>query len=106
MNSIDITPVLQIALELLAVIVTAVLVPYIRKKTTVEQQQELDAWVSIAVEAAEQIYAGAGRGEEKKAYVIKWLDERGIKVAADKLDAMIEAAVYRLKDGIILVDEA
>lgn len=105
MNNIDITPVLQVVLELLGVIVTVIIVPYIRSKTSVEQQKELDAWVAIAVEAAEQIYEGVGRGEEKKAYVVKWLAERGIKVDADKLDAMIEAAVYRLQDGFIVMSE-
>ena len=45
---------------------------------------------------AEQIYVGAGRGEEKKAYVLEWLAARNITVDTDKLDAMIEAAVYEL----------
>ena len=51
--------------------------------------------------AAEQIFAGSGRGEEKKEYVVQWLKDRGITVDAEKIDAMIEAAVYELNQGLI-----
>lgn len=82
-------------------IITCVLVPYIKSKTTAEQQKEINAWVKIAVSAAEQIYTGSGRGEEKKAYVLEWLRSHGVTVDDEKLDAMIEAAVYELTQGII-----
>ena len=82
-------------------IVTCVLIPYIKSKTTTEQQKEINAWVKIAVSAAEQIYTGSGRGEEKKAYVLQWLRSHGVTVDDEKLDAMIEAAVYELTQGII-----
>lgn len=97
----DITPIVEAIIAVVCAIVTCVLVPYIKSKTTVEQQKEINAWVKIAVSAAEQIYNGSGRGEEKKAYVLEWLQARGITVDADKLDAMIEAAVYELSQGVI-----
>ena len=76
----------------------------IKSKTTAEQQKEINAWVKIAVSAAEQIYTGSGRGEEKKEYVINWLREHGITVDEAKLDALIEAAVYELNtNGIVPV---
>lgn len=61
--------------------------------------------MKIAVSAAEQIYKGSGRGEEKKAYVIQWLREHGITVDEAKLDALIESAVYELNQGVIPVVE-
>ena len=88
-------------LSLIGVIITCVLIPYIKSKTTTEQQKEINAWVKIAVSAAEQLFTGSGRGEEKKAYVIAWLKERGITVDAAELDALIEAAVYELEQGLI-----
>ena len=57
--------------------------------------------MKIAVAAAEQIYTGSGRGEEKKAYVLEWLRSHGVTVDDEKLDAMIEAAVYELSQGVI-----
>ena len=99
----NITPIIEAAFALIAAIITAVVVPYIRSKTTDTQQAELMALVRIAVTAAEQLYIGTGKGAEKKAYVLAWLAERGITVDAEQLDAMIESAVYGLKsiDGTI-----
>ena len=82
-------------------VITAIVIPYIRSKTTAQQQTEINAWVRIAVSAAEQIYVGSGRGQEKKAYVINWLAEHGVTLDETRLDAMIEAAVYDLKKGLL-----
>lgn len=105
--TIDITPIIEAVIALAGVVVSCVLIPYIKSKTTTEQQKEINAWVKIAVAAAEQIYVGSGRGEEKKAYVINWLREHGITVDEAKLDALIEAAVYELTngEGLIIVEE-
>ena len=102
----NITPVLEAVIVLIAAVITAVLVPYIKSKTAVHQQKEINAWVRIAVSAAEQIFVGCGRGDEKKAYVVNWLLKRGISVDEDKLNAMVESAVYELKNtGLIPIDE-
>lgn len=102
----DITPIVEAVAAVLCAVVTCVLVPYIKSKTTTEQQKEINAWVKIAVSAAEQIYTGSGRGEEKKAYVLEWLRSHGVTVDDEKLDAMIEAAVYELSNtGLITIDE-
>ena len=97
----DITPIVEAVVAVVCAVVTCVLIPYIKSKTTTEQQKEINAWVKIAVSAAEQIYTGSGRGEEKMAYVLEWLRSHGITVDDEKLDAMIEAAVYELTQGII-----
>ena len=100
----DITPIVEAVVAVVCAVVTCVLIPYIKSKTTAEQQKEINAWVKIAVSAAERIYTGSGRGEEKKEYVINWLREHGITVDEAKLDALIEAAVYELNtNGIVPV---
>jgi uncharacterized membrane protein YraQ (UPF0718 family) len=93
----DLTAILEAVITLVMAIVTGVLVPYIKSKTTAEQQTVLTALVKAAVTAAEQIYTGTGRGQEKKAYVLAWFADRGISVDEDKLDALVESAVYELK---------
>ena len=98
MNTVDITPILEAVVSLIAVVITVIVIPYIKSKNTVEKQQEISSWVKIAVSAAEQIYKGIGRGEEKKEYVLNWLAEKGIKIDANELDAMIESAVYELSN--------
>lgn len=97
----DITPIVKAILMLIAVVIVYVLVPYIKSQTTAEQQTKINLWVKVAVEAAEQIYVGSGRGAEKKQYVIALLKEHGLTVDEQVLDAMIEAAVYELKNGIL-----
>lgn len=96
----NITPIAEAVFALVGVVITAVVIPYIRSRTTAQQRDELNAWVRIAVSAAEQIKKGSGRGSEKKAYVLEWLSAHGVTVDEDKLDALIEAAVYELKSGV------
>lgn len=102
----DATTIVEAVFALIAAIVTAIVIPYIKSKTTEQQQKEINAWVKIAVSAAEQIYSGSGRGEEKKAYVLNWLKEHGVTVDESKLNAMIESAVYDLQNGLIAIEEA
>ena len=86
--NIDLTPIFQAVIALLAALVTYKLIPWIKSKTTAEQQALLTATVRTLVYAAEQLY-GAGKGTEKLDYVIKELEARGF--TADR--AAIEAAV-------------
>lgn len=100
----NITPVIEAAFALIAAIITAVVVPYIKSRTTATQQVEIAAWVRIAVTAAEQIYTGTGQGKAKKEYVEAWLTAHGVTVDSEKLDAMIESAVYELKNGFLTIE--
>jgi len=102
----DITIIIEAVFALIAAIITAIVIPYIKSKTTAQQQAEINAWVKIAVSAAEQIYVGSGRGQEKKEYVLHWLQSHGVTVDATKLDAMIESAVYALKHEGFIISEA
>ena len=102
----DITVIIEAVFALLAAIITAIVIPYIKSKTTASQQAEINDWVKMAVTGAEQIYTGSGRSEEKKAYVLNWLQEHGITVDAEKLDALIEAAVHDLtNNGLIAIEQ-
>lgn len=96
---IDITPIMEAIITLVFLCITTFLIPYIKSKTTAAQQEQIQAWVNIAVMAAEQLIQGSGKGTEKKEYVIKWLNEHNITFDAEKLDAMIEAAVYKLTNN-------
>ena len=86
--NIDLTPIFQAIIALLAALVTYKLVPWIKARTTESQQALLSATIRTLVYAAEQLY-GAGKGAEKLDYVVKELEERGF--TADR--AAIEAAV-------------
>lgn len=93
---IDITPIVNAIIALIAAIITAFVIPFIKEKIGAEKLKKIQAWVNIAVEAAEQLYVGSGRGAEKKAYVVKFLNEKGYTLDPDSLDNLIEAAVFNL----------
>jgi hypothetical protein len=94
---IDITPVAEAVIALLAAVVTAVVVPWIRRKVSAEETARIAALVRTAVAAVEQIYGGAeGHGKEKKAFVLDFLKEKGFTLDPDEIEMMLEAAVYEL----------
>lgn len=93
----------DLILAILTVVFTAIstfLIPYIKSKTTATQYAEIQKWVTIAVEAAEMIYTGTGRGQEKKEYVLAFLNSKGYKLDTESIDNMIEAAVLKLQGEI------
>ena len=94
---IDITEIVVLAVSLTIALATALLIPQLRARLSAEQLAQLKLWVRIAVQAAEMIYAGTGRGAEKKEHVLRFLRERGLTVDMDAIDALIESAVFELK---------
>lgn len=93
----DLTDIVQALILLGVAFCGAFVIPWLRAKTTAQQRQELQAWITIAVQAAEQLYQGSGRGEEKKQYVLDWLEDHGFYIEVTQLEAMIESAVLALK---------
>lgn len=95
----DITPVVNAVIALVAAVVTAFVIPWIKSKTTAEQREEVNEWVKIAVTAAEQIYRETGKGKDKKAYVLKFLEEKNLKIDEESVDLMIESAVKNMNEA-------
>ena len=95
--------VIELIFAILSAVLTCFLIPWIRARKTAEERESLAETVRIAVQAAEQMISGAGRGSEKKDYVRKWLHEQGVKMNEqdiwDEVNAMIESAVLELKKG-------
>lgn len=85
---INLTPIIQALIGLLAALVTYRLIPWIKARTTSEQQAQIRAAVRIAVFAAEQLF-GAGNGEAKLEYAIKWLEDQGYHVSRAEIEAAV-----------------
>ena len=81
---------------LLGTIITYIVVPYIKSKTTEKQRDNIYFWVQVAVNAAEQIYAEKGMGVVKKKYVVEYLRNKNINISEEDLNILIEAAVKEL----------
>ena len=95
----DITPIVAIIIALIFAVITIIIAPWIKSRTTSEQLKQIMSWVNIAVLAAEQLFKGVGRGEEKKQYVLDFLKSKGYYIDAEKIEAMIEAEVAKLNGG-------
>ena len=94
-QTINLTPIVQAVIMLLAALITYRLIPWIKARTTTEQQTQLRAAVRVAVYAAEQIF-GAGGGAEKMDFACKWLREQGYEIDSRE----VEAAVMELLNTI------
>lgn len=82
--------VLEFIITVATIAVVIFLVPLLKKKLGTERTQQLEELIWKAVRAAEQLF-GAGNGAEKKAYVVEYLEARGVD--AEAVNADIEAAV-------------
>ena len=98
--AIDVTDIVTALLGLLATVITAYIVPWLKEKLGAEKYQNTLFITQVLVEAAEQIFAGPGRGQEKLDYVKKELNKRGITYDQSR----IEAAVFNLRD-VVFEDE-
>ena len=94
--TIDLTDVLRAIITLLVSIITVFVIPILKEKWGENKLQEISKWVAIAVQAAEQIFDGPGRGEQKKQYVIDFLNSKGFSIDTDEINNLIESAVYNL----------
>ena len=95
----DITPIINAIITLAAAVITVFVIPWIRSKTTAEQRKEIEAWVKIAVTAAEQIFKETGTGQQKKEYVLQFLADKNLEIDMKSLDLMIESAVIIMNEA-------
>lgn len=96
--AIDLTPVFQAVIGLLAALITYKVVPWIKARTTEAQQAMLESTARIAVFAAEQLY-GALKGDEKLRYAQAYLQGKGYNVHTQEVKNTIEAMVQELTLG-------
>lgn len=88
--------IFYVVLSIISVLITGILIPYLKQKYGKEKVTSVLEAVEIAVKAAEQIYTKTGQGQLKKQYVLMRLNEQGIKLSEKELDDMIEASVLEL----------
>lgn len=108
MNTIDLTPLVEILISLLALVITTYLIPWIKARTTAAQQEYIRTAAHVAVYAAEKFW-GAGHGEQKLEYAEKVLKEDyGITLNLNKLEAVIDAAIKEMEQaessGVTIVE--
>ena len=71
--------------------------PFLKEKWGNEKFNNVYKWVKVAVGAAEMIFTESGMGQQKKAYVISFLNKKGFTLDFDSIENLIENAVLELK---------
>jgi 2-keto-3-deoxy-6-phosphogluconate aldolase len=88
--NIDLTTIINAIIGLLAALVTYRLIPWIKAKTTNEQQAYIRALVKAGVYAAEQIYNTDGMGTKKMEYVKNFLLGYGFDINVTEIEAAVK----------------
>lgn len=94
------TKIIEGVITVLAALCTTIFIPYIKTKIDEQKFKKLLQYTRVAVQAAEMLFQGTGLGAQKKAYVIAYLNEKGIKFDADTIENAIESAVLELKHSL------
>lgn len=101
--AIDLTPLFQAIIAVLAGLITYKVIPWIKAQTTIRQQELLRSAVSVAVYAAEQLY-GAGHGKDKLMYVKGQLAKKGFAVDIDEIEAAVKELTIMEEGGSVLIE--
>lgn len=102
MNIEMITKIVVALVSIAGAILSGILIPLIKAKTTKEQREDVFEWVKIAVYAAEQMAAAGLIQLPKKEYVVNYINKKlegkeiALQLSEEDLDTMIEAAVREL----------
>lgn len=95
MNMIDLTNLLEALIAVLVAVAMRYLIPWLKTKMSKDQEETLYTIVSIAVMAAEKLY-GAKKGDDKLAYVERYLEARGVRVDTMRIKTYVNAAIKQM----------
>lgn len=84
-------------------IITYFVIPYIKSKVSQTQMEEIIKWVTKAVEAAEVLFDTPKSGDEKREYVIKFIDKmfnsKKEVITEEQIRILLEAAWKQMQDN-------
>ena len=106
LNTIDLTPIIEAMIGLLAALITYRLLPWLKAKLSAQQMESLHMATRTLVYAAEQIY-GSKTGEVKLAWVEGQLEKRGFRADREAIEAYVkELGIYWPKSDESAMDAA
>ena len=100
MNNEMVSVIVKAVVAVLSVLITSVVIPYIKGKIGENKYNEIKYYVEYAVRCAEQIYTPE-QWQEKKAYVKEYIirkaNEFGIDMTEEDINVLIEGIVNEVK---------
>lgn len=88
--------IVLLLIPVIGAVITGILIPYVKTKISVTQMDEIIKWVTKAVQAAEVLFDAPKSGEEKREYVINFIDKmfnsKKEVITKDQIRILLEAA--------------
>lgn len=88
-------------IPILGTILTVYIIPYIKEKIGNEKLAKYEYWASTAVNCAEMIFKEQGMGENKKEYVVNFLNEmfnkNKVVISEEQINILVESCVKEMK---------
>ena len=88
--------IVLLLIPVIGTVITGILIPYIKTKISATQMEEIIKWVTKAVEAAEVLFDAPKSGEEKREYVIDFIDRmfnsKKEIITQDQIRILLESA--------------
>ncbi len=87
-------------IPLIGAIITGYIIPYIKTKISSAKLDEASKWITKAAEAAEMLFNAPKSGEEKREYVIAFIDKmfnsKKEFITEEQIRVLLEAALKQM----------
>ena len=100
---VNLTPLINAALLVIAAIITKKLVPYLKERLTDSQFRNMISLLNVAVYAAEEFFP-EGHGDEKLAMVQEYMKKKGFNVDIEAIKATVNQMRDEKNKGITFDD--
>ena len=88
--------IISLLIPVIGAVITGFLIPYLKTKLSCARTDEIARWIAKAVEAAEVLFDLPESGEEKREYVVNFIDNmfnsRKEVIIRDQIRILLEAA--------------
>lgn len=92
--------ILDAVVALVSVLISAVLIPYIKSKVDAEKLAKIEEYASTAIRCAEQIFTPEEWLEKKEyvtSYVARKAQDIGIDMTSEDVELLVEGFVHLIK---------
>ena len=83
-------------------VITYFVIPFIKANVDATKLAQYKEWARLAVKTAEMLWKETGRGEDKKEYVAKFLNDmfnsKKTVITQEQIEILIESAVKEMKE--------
>lgn len=90
-------------IPVIGAVITGFVVPYLKTKISATQMDEIVKWVTKSVQAAEVLFDMPKSGEEKREYVINFIDKmfnsKKEVITKDQIRVLLEAAWKQMNNA-------